>query len=385
MSRTVQARQLSSALVLAALFINQPLLAQTPPAAPDQVSTVAAPEVGAATRPEPRHPAALLTGKAGGLTADRFAERALATSFVAEQKRREVEVAAAQLDRALYDFMPRLSGQVSYYRLSEVQSPSIGTLVAAPGNSGGPLAPDEPLVAAPLEFENLQNATTFTASLTLPLSDYVLRLMPARDAAQAQLDGSRESLSATRRKTAYDARALYYDWVRAELEAAAAAQNLELGREHLQHLTALAAAEAASAADVARVEATVASSERVLVQAQNLASLQRERVGIALHDGAGRDFVIGEDLTRAPEGPERYDIGALSHSAEQRRPELAAAQHTARAYDAQAQATWSKVLPRLDALGQANWANPNSRYFPQENEFNGSWQVGLQLSVPISD
>jgi outer membrane protein len=386
MSRTVKARQLECALVLAALFINMPSFAEAPPpAAPRQRDAGSAPEGDRPARGELRHPAALLTGKAGGLTSDRFAERAVATSFVAEQKRREVEVAAAHLDRALYDFMPRLSGQVSYYRLSEVESPSIGTLVGAPGTTAGPLAPGQQLVAMPLAFDNPQNATTMTASLTLPLSDYVLRLIPARAAAQAQLDGSRESLAATRRKTGYEARALYYDWVRAELEAAAAAQNLELGREHLQHLAALAAAEAASPADVARVEATVASSERVLVQAQNLAALQRERVGIALHAGERRDFLIGEDLTRAPDGTERNDIGELSRSAERRRPELAAAEHTARAYDAQARATWSKVLPRLDAIGQANWANPNSRYFPQENEFNGSWQVGLSLSVPISD
>jgi outer membrane protein TolC len=344
MSRTVKARQSRCALVLVALFLSSPLLAQTSPQAADA---------------ELRHPARLLTGKAGGLTSQHLAERAVETNFAVQQRRHEVEVAAAQLDRALYDFIPRLSGQASYFRLSEID--------------------------APAPFESPQNATTFTASLTLPLSDYVLRLMPARDAARAQLESSRESSAATRRKTAYDARALYYDWVRAELEAAAAAQNLELGREHRQHLQALAGADAASPADVARVEATVASSERVLVQARNLAALQRERVGIALHQGERRDFAIGEDLTRSPEGREWDDIAALSSDAERLRPELAAAGHAANAYEAQARAGWARALPRLEALGQGSYANPNSRYFPQESEFNRSWQVGLQLSVPISE
>jgi outer membrane protein TolC len=372
----------STALSTSSVFA-QPSAQPSPPAQ----SPAAAPALAERPGPapvEPRDPAALLTGKAGGLTAARVAERALATSFVAEQKRQEVEVAVANLDRALYDFMPRLSGQVSYYRLSEVKAPSIGVLVAAPGAAPGPLAPGQQLVAAPVQFENLQNATTFTASLTLPLSDYVLRLLPARDAAEARLDSSKATLEATRRKTDYDARALYYDWVRAELEAAAAAQNLELGRENLQHLSALAGAEAAATADVARVEATVAGSEAVLVQAQNLAALQRERVAIAMHDAA-RDFTIGEDLTRSPEGAEQNDITAVARSAERFRPELVAAQRAAEAYDSQATATWSKVLPRLDAVGQSTWANPNSRYFPQEDEFNGSWQVGVQLSVPFTD
>ena len=161
----------------------------------------------------------------------RFAERAVATSFAAEQKRTEVEVAAAHLDRALVrlhaaalragQLLPAVRG-----RGAIASAPSW----RRPAPRAGPLATGQPLVAAPMQFDNLQNSTTFTASLTLPLSDYVLRLIPARAAAQAQLDGSRESLSAARRKTAYDARALYYDWVRAELEAAAATQNLELGR-----------------------------------------------------------------------------------------------------------------------------------------------------------
>jgi outer membrane protein TolC len=344
MSRTVPTRQAGYILALAALSL-----------------AAASPEPAA--HAEPRDPAALVTGQAGGLSADQVADQATATSFAAEQKHQQVLAAAADLDRALYDFMPRLAGQVSYFRLSAVDSPSLGAL----------------------GFDSPQNATTFSASLTLPLSDYVLRAMPASAAARARHDASLASLEATRRQTAYEARALYYDWARAELEAVAAAQNLALGQENLEHLQALAGAESASPADVARVEATVASSERVLVQAQNLAALQRERVAIAMHSGSSDGLRIGEDMSRAPDGLERDDIAALSRDAERLRPELRAAELAAVAHDAEARAAWSKVLPRLEAVGQATWANPNSRYFPQEDEFNGSWQLGLQLSLPFSD
>jgi len=365
MSRSVTARQLRCVLALAGLS----LLTLENPARADQSD-----------------PAKLLTGKVGGLTAEQVARRATDTSLAAEQKRHEVAVAAANLDRALYDFIPRLSGQASYYRLSPVDSTSLGTLVAAPGAQPGPLGPDPTLVAVPLKIDSLQNSTTFTASLTLPLSDYVFRLFQSRDAAKAQLQGSQLSLEATRRKAAYDARALYYDWVRAELEAAAAAQNLELSQEHLGRLQALAAADSASPADVARVEATVASSERVLEQARNLAALQRERVSIAMHDSNSTPYQIGEDLTTtAAVSAEQRDIAALSRRAERQRPELKAAALSALAYDKQADATRGKALPRLDALAQGTLANPNQRYFPQKDEFNASWQVGAQLSFALSD
>jgi outer membrane protein TolC len=365
MSRTIMARQVKcvSILTLLSLFTLH--------------NTSRADEV---------EPARTLTGRPNGLTVEQFAKKASATSFLSEQKRQEVIVAAENLDRARLDFIPRLSGQVSYFRLSEVEGGSLGSLVAAPGAAPGPLAPGQTLVAAPIAFESLQNATTFTSSLTLPLSDYVFRLFQARDSAEAQLESTKHSLEATRRKVDYDARALYYDWVRAELEAAAAEQNLRLSREHLARLKTLEAAESASGADVARAEASEASAERVLVQAQNLALLQQQRIRIALHDAFTGALAIGEDLSSLPrEQPELDDIGTLTRIAEERRPELKAASFAVLAYDKKADAFRSKSLPRLDALAQSTFANPNQRYFPQEDEFNSSWQVGVQLSFSITD
>jgi outer membrane protein TolC len=87
-----------------------------------------------AAHAETLDPASALTGKAGGLTAEQVAKKATATSFAAEQKRQEVVAAAANLDRAVYDFIPRLSGTASYFRLSEVESEPLGNIVVAPGS-----------------------------------------------------------------------------------------------------------------------------------------------------------------------------------------------------------------------------------------------------------
>jgi outer membrane protein TolC len=123
-----------------------------------------------------------------------------------------------------------------------------------------------------------------------------------------------------------------------------------------------------------------------LEQASNLAALQRERVSIAMHETASAPFQIGEDLTTSPVvSAERRDIAALSKRAERSRPELKAAELSALAYEKQADATRSKALPRLEGLAQTTWANPNQRYFPQRNEFHGTWQVGLQLSFSLSE
>jgi outer membrane protein TolC len=335
-------------------------------------------------RAQPLEPQTGLTGKAGGLTAEQVASKAQASSFAAEQKRHDVESAAAQLDKALYDFFPRLSLSGSYARLSKVDSAPLGNIVLSPG--AGPVTPGQTLFATPLAFQSLQNSTSFSAALGVPLTDYVFRLFQAHAAAEAQLQSSQASLEASRRKAAYDARALYYDWVRAELNASVSQQNLELSLENLERVKALEAADSASQADVARVEATAASSELVLVQAKNLALLQRERIGIAMHDGERRDYAIGEDFTQAPTArPELDDIAGLTRAAFQQRPELRALSLSAIAYEKQADAARSIAYPRLDASAQAGYANPNSRYFPQKDEFNSSWQLGVQLSYAPND
>jgi len=327
---------------------------------------------------------ARLTGKAGGLTAEQVASRARATSFSSEQKRHEVEAAAAQLDKALYDFFPRLSVSGSYARLSKVDSAPLGNIVFAP--DAGPVTNPQALVAAPLSFQSLRNSTSFSATLGVPLTDYVFRLFQAHGAAKAQLQSSQASLEATRRKVAYDARALYYDWVRAELNAAVAQQNLELSLENLSRVKALEAADSASQADVSRVEATAASSELVLEQAKNLALLQRERVGIAMHRNDAHSFEIGEDFAAAPPArPELDDLPTLTRTALRERPELRALVFTTVGYEKQADAARSVAYPRLDASATGTYANPNQRYFPQKDEFNSSWQVGLQLSYAPND
>src|SRR6185503_4312486 len=41
--------------------------------------------------------------------------------------------------------------------------------------------------------------------------------------------------------------------------------------------------------------------------------------------------------------------------------------------------------PRLDAQANALYANPNPRFFPQEEKFRGTWDVGLVLSFTPTD
>lgn len=311
-------------------------------------------------------PAAALTGKAGGLTSAQLAKNATATSPALLEKQRDVEAADADLDRAFVDYFPRLQVSNSITRYNDVPSTTLG----------------------PVEIDPVNTVKSLGASLTIPISDYLVRLGPAYDAASASVAAAHEGLHVEQRKTAYEARALYYAWVQAELEAAVAVQNLELGKEHLARVKSLAAADSASEADVASVEASVAGAELVVVQAQNLVALQRERIAIALHDAkqAASTYQIGEDFSATPADAEPIDdVERLVREALVKRPELAALRSQVAAYDEQADSARSGAFPRLNAVGNVGLNNPDQRRFPQEDEFHGAWSIGLSMTYSPND
>ena len=371
MFRSFMVRQSTCALVLGLLVAPGSVHAATPPAESPVTSPLA-------------DPAGTLTGKKGGLTAEGLATRATDTSPTAARQRQEVEAAEAQLQKASYDFIPRLSGTAAVARLSPVNN-SLGTVVASPGAQPGPVDPNS-LVVVPLELRSKPSSVSLASSLNVPVSDYMLRFFQAHAGAKAQLKASRWSLQAATRKVDYDARSLYYGWVGAELDHAVAEQHLELSREHLQRVQALLSAESASEADVARVQASLAKSESTVVETGNNVLLQRQRIRIALHDPSAPDFEIGEDLRVTPSPrPELDNLAQLIDVAARSRAEIRALEQQGRAYEKQADAAYAQALPRLDGFFQLTLANPNSRYLVQDDKYHSSWQLGLQLSYSPND
>ena len=300
---------------------------------------------------------------AAGLTEEEVARRAASTSPLADEKRRDVEAAIAQRDKALTDFFPRLSLSASYFRLSPVTNAPIGNF----------------------EIKSLENNTSTSATLTVPVTDYVFRLVQANESAKAQVSASDHTLKAQVRKTAYEGKTLYWQWVQSELEASVAAQNLQLSSEHLERMKTLAAHDSASEADVARIESSAASAELVVVQQKNVVQLSRERLAIAMHV-SGSDWQVGDDLrTNLPPPVSLNDIEALVSQAQARRPEMQAANASVLAATKQIDVARSQAFPRLDAIASATAANPNQRRIPPTQDFHSSWQIGAQLTYAPND
>jgi outer membrane protein TolC len=323
----------------------------------------------------------------GGLTADEAARRASTSSFDVRARVEERAAAEAAVSQADAAFLPRLSGTARYARLSNLTPPSLGNLVVAPPDAPPGQPPDPNRLAVfPVTFPTIVDQYAALASLQVPLSDYLLRLPQARAAATATARGAALTEQATRLRVATEARLSYYAWVRARLEGLVAEENVQRARGHLDDVRKSADAGAASRADVLRVESQVASAELLVTRARNLAAVAEERLRTVMHDDARRPYEVGEDVASAPvSGPLAESLAALRAEAASRRLEPRALDADAGAAREQASGALAAALPRLDAVGNAAYANPNARVFPQQAVYRGTWDAAVQLTWAPTD
>src|SRR5262249_25181613 len=267
--------------------------------------------------------------------------------------------------------------------VSEIPTSTTGNLVAAPTAGPGPLPAGTPLVNVPLSFPILLDSYTLSATMQVPLSDYLLRLPQGHAAAKLGRRSAELTEQASQLRVATDARVLYYSWLRARSQVTVAEQALEQARGHLADARHAADAGAASKADVLRVESQVASSELLVERTRNLAQLLEQQLRTAMHDESARSYVPGDSADGDVPAPDA--LPALWNEAFERRLELRALAAAADAAREQAKIARAGWFPRVDAVGDALYANPNPRILPQQDRFTGSWDLSLQLSWTPSD
>jgi outer membrane protein TolC len=379
------ARPLSAALALLLSATASLAAAEPPPPA----AQPAPPPVASARVTSLDAYLASIGGQAGGLTSDEVARRAAATSFDVQARHAELEAAGAAVDQALVAFFPRLSAVARYQRLSPLDADVLGYLVGPQDQKNPPLGPLQagtPLAVVPLSFPVLLNQTLIQASLSIPLSDYVLRISQGYAAASRSEKAAGLNEEAQKLKVALDGRVAYYTWVRARLQSFVAGRALAQARQHLVDVQHAFEAGAVSKADVLRVEAQVASAELLVQRAGGLASVSEIGVRTAMHEPAPRAYSLGEDLRSAalPAAP-AADADALYDEALSRRLEIRALDQTAFSLREQAKIARASFGPRLDAIGDVTVANPNQRVIPPTDKFIATWSVGVQASWTLND
>jgi outer membrane protein len=389
----------------ALLLVTGSALAQAPATTPPAPPAPAAPTAPVVPPPEalPKSQSlgaleaklqAMRTGS--GLTAEQAAQRSMQNSARVEAKRRSIEAAQANVSQAKAGYYPRLTLSASYTRLSPLDPPSLGSfgeggliVSGTPTDQPRPVGADEQLFAVPapsFSFPVVLDNYSLGARLTIPISDYVLRVSQSVESASHARKAAELDEVATRLSIGRDARVAYYRWIQAQAAELIAAQSLEQAKGHQTDANNSFQAGLVSKADVLRTDAQVKNAELFVIRAKNSRDLAELSLSVSMRDTAKVPYAVGEDVfAPAQELAQLPAAEAAYREALSKRVELKTLGANESALREQARVARASNYPRLDAQANALYANPNPRIFPQEEKFRATWDVGVVLSWTPTD
>jgi outer membrane protein TolC len=344
-----------------------------------------------------------LARRPGGVTPDEAARAASRTSYAVREKQSDLRAAAAKVDQALVGYFPRVSLTATYTRLSSVENTlsADGALVVArregpittgpcPSNPGITCALDSsggPIAAQALSFDmpSINNQYSFVASLSVPVSDYLLRITQAHASASRSASAKRLEVEVQALQTEVDARIAYYNWVRAKGQVVVARQSVDQAKAHELDASRLFEASMVSKADVLRLEAQVASAQKFEAEAHAFASVAELQLRTMMHAPDDARLEIGIDVLGTTRAPITESFDHLEREALANRPELRVFDETHAAQREALAVTRAGYLPRVDAFANGTLANPNQREFPAKERWSFTWEAGARLSWTLND
>jgi outer membrane protein TolC len=181
---------------------------------------------------------------------------------------------------------------------------------------------------------------------------------------------------------ALNGRVAFYSWIRAQAHLVVAEENVGLAESLLVEMKVAFDVGTASKADILGVEAQIAAANLLMERARSAAQVAEERLRVTLHKlPPGQPIRIGEDPRRdAPAMAGEGDLDGLRSEALTKRLEVRALDETKWAFTEKAEAARGNAWPRLELFANGVYANPNQRFFPQEDEFKFTWDAGAVLS-----
>jgi outer membrane protein TolC len=165
-----------------------------------------------------------------------------------------------------------------------------------------------------------------------------------------------------------------------------AEQALSEASAQLERMQALYSVGRAAQADLLQAQAFQADSQLALSQSETGGAIAEERLRVAIHAAPEERLSVGEDvLAEFSAKEEASGIEELFREALEHRLEIRALMKSHAALEDSRYVEGTNAWPRLDAVGNVTHANPNQRIFPQEQEWNTTWDVGLQLTWALND
>jgi len=333
------------------------------------------------------------------------AKRASASSRTIAAKNAELRAAAAKVDSAMVQFLPRATLKGSYTRVNKVvNSLGAGSLLASSGTgpytmgafdvtnpstgeilSGQGLIDENgsPVAGYANKFPTYTNMYSLGASLSVPLSDYVLRMASSIGGSKLNHEAAALNARAERAKVEGDARVAFFNWARALGQVAVTEKSLVRVQTRLRDTQTSYSVGMVTKANLLRMEAQVAATQAALEEAKGFRDLAAQQLAVIMHDQRA-DYSLGEDVLVVTATPESESVESLVSFAHNNRLELKALERSSQSLKKTESVVKAGRYPRVDAFADYTYANPNQRSLFNLG-WKSSWAVGLQATWSLND
>jgi len=335
---------------------------------------------------------AVLRGDGEGLSSADVVGRAVAHAPSLEAADASVQRVSSSVQEVWASILPTVSVGARYTRLSPIENDPL--VPSSGGESPAPLVAgvDDPeareLWAATLSQNQALASQTipvivdqfvFEAQVQVPVSELFLTLLPRLEAAEAAVDAERSRREVVEATLRVRAREAYYGALRARaLIAVASAQVLDV-EEQVRLARAGYEEGVVRRSDLLGAQAQLAGARanraRALAMGGAADAVVRSLIGLGPDERLALAEDLSSDLPRQARTP-----STLVGLAFERRAEVRALRHGMHASRSAQRAAEGARWPALRFAFGAQLANPNQRYVPQRERFDGTWDLSVVLA-----
>ncbi len=299
------------------------------------------------------------------LTLDEAVSMSLNNSKALHASQMRVAAADAKTGEMSAAQLPQLTFRGGYTRLSEV-----------PPFTFTPPGTTQQLVISPAVFDNY----TLMLSVQQPVFTG-FRLESSVRAAEYMAQATQVDLSKDKSDVILAVKTAYWNLYKAQEFERVAKENKETVTAHLTDIQNMEKYGMATNNDVLKVKVQLSNAELAIVDAQNAVTFST----VALNNYMGRPLTSPITISTTANSP----AGSLSApddmiaKAGKQRPELLAAAYRIKASEEGITAAKSSWYPQISVGANYYFNRPNQRIVPTVDEFRGTWDVGVNLSMNL--
>lgn len=307
----------------------------------------------------------LFAQQTASLTLDQAIEIGLEKSKGLHSSLMKVQYADSKSSEADAQLLPSVKFNGAYARLSDVPASQVSL----------PFLP-QPITLSPSVLNNYN----LRVSVQQPLFTG-FKLQRNADIAEYTASATQKDFEKDKSDLIFNIKSAYWNLSQAIELQKVVDENVEQMKAHLKDVQSWQGQGMITTNEVLKVQVQLSDAKLRQIDMRN--NVQLARIGFNSLLGLSLDTDI-ELATNIKHEPRKFDgLNILLPQAMDRRPELKSMEYRVRAGDAAVSIARSNWFPQIYLSGNYYSSRPNQRFFPTEDAFKDTWDVGVGMSFDV--